>query len=462
MLIVLPSPVQEIIKRLKDKNYSAYVVGGCVRDSLLGKNPKDWDICTSATPDEIEEVFKNEKIIETGIKHGTVTVMINGVGYEITTFRSDGEYTDHRRPDRVEFVKYVKDDLARRDFTINAMAYNDKEGLIDPFSGQSDLSSGVIRCVGDPNVRFEEDALRIMRALRFASVYGFSIDKNTAKAMRRKKLLLNEIASERIRDELCKLLVGKNVLFILTVYPEIVSVILPEIVPCIGFVQNNKYHAYTVYGHIAHAVANYTGDSVILKMALLLHDIGKPYRYSVDDNGHGHFYGHAEPSAEITAKVVNRLKFDRKSQDQIIQLVKIHDDHIEPVIKNVRKWLNILGPDMIYLFIDMKRADMLAHAEGTQTERLKKLDDFQNMVKDEIKKMSCFSLKDLAISGDDLIEIGIPEGKNIGKLLNITLELVMQDKLKNEKSEILNYIKTSTEYNNKTKEAYSHAYSFST
>lgn len=456
-MIILPEDVKAIIKKLKDNHFDAYVVGGCVRDSLLGISPKDWDVCTSALPEEIERVFAEEKIIETGIKHGTVTVMINGVGYEITTFRSDGEYSDHRRPDHVDFVSDIKEDLARRDFTVNAMAYNDEEGLIDPFSGQSDLKAGVIRCVGDPNVRFEEDALRIMRALRFSSVYGFSIEKNTAKAMRYKKLLLNDIASERIRDELCKMLAGKNILFILTVFQEIVSVIIPEIIPCVGFVQNNKYHAYTVYGHIAHAVANYTGDNSVLNMALLLHDIGKPFSYFTDENGIGHFYGHAEPSAEITAKVVNRLRFDRKSQDQIILLVKIHDEQFEATKKNVRKWLNRLGPEMIFLFIEMKRADMLAHAAGTQTERLKKLDEFQKIAEEEIAEMSCFSLKDLAVSGKDLIGIGVPEGKEIGMLLNIVLDLVMQEKLKNDKEEILTYISINKNHINHLKEAFANA-----
>lgn len=439
-MIILPEDVKAIIKKMKDNHFDAYVVGGCVRDSLLGISPKDWDICTSALPEEIERVFSEEKVIETGIKHGTVTVMIDDVGYEITTFRSDGEYSDHRRPDHVNFVSDVKEDLSRRDFTINAMAYNDEEGLIDPFSGQTDLKEGVIRCVGDPNVRFEEDALRIMRALRFSSVFGFAIDKNTAKAMRTKKLLLNEIAVERIRGELCKLLAGKNVLFVLSVFQEIISVVLPEIVPCVGFAQNNKYHSYTVYGHIVHAVANYHGTDPVVNFALLLHDIGKPYCYTKDENGKGHFYGHAVPSAEIAKKVVQRMKFDKKSQDEIVLLVSIHDDQFEPTTKNVRKWLNKIGPESLLKFIEIKRADMLAHTPGTQEERLKKLDEFKGLMEEELEAANCFSLKDLAISGRDVMELGIPEGKQVGQLLNIALDKVMQNAIANERDDILNYL----------------------
>ena len=279
--ICIPRGASDVMTVLALDGFDSYVVGGCVRDSLLGLEPHDWDICTNATPNEVLRTFarRNVKIIETGIKHGTVTVCLSGAGeqYEVTTFRIDGEYSDGRHPDSVSFTPSLLEDLARRDFTMNAMAYNEVTGLIDPFGGEKALQHNEISCVGNPADRFQEDALRVMRALRFASTYGFSIEANTAAAIHQFAPHLNDIAVERIQAELCKLLLGKGVLEVLLGYSDVIAAIIPEISPCIGFDQKNRYHEYTIYDHIAHAVANYTGDDISIKVALLLHEIGRAH-----------------------------------------------------------------------------------------------------------------------------------------------------------------------------------------
>ena len=315
--IKIPKDVASIIDQLDEHGYDAYVVGGCVRDSILGRTPNDWDICTSATPDQMIAIFEDYEVIPTGLQHGTITIVINHTPYEITTFRIDGKYLDNRRPDKVSFTTDIVQDLSRRDFTMNSMAYNPKVGLVDPYNGQQDIQSKVIRCVGNADDRFNEDALRIIRALRFASVYGFEISSDTAQSIHNNAGLLNNIAVERINVELCKLLCGKGVLDILLNYSDVIATIIPEIKPCIGFNQNNRYHQYTIYDHIAHAVSNYTGQDIIVKVALLLHDIGKPLCYTEDENG-GHFYGHGEPSRDIAEEVVRRLKFDNYTQKNVI------------------------------------------------------------------------------------------------------------------------------------------------
>ena len=439
--IALPSGAENIIVRLHKFNYKAYVVGGCVRDSILGKTPNDWDICTDATPDKVIEVFADYRIIPTGLKHGTVTIMVNDVPYEITTFRIDGDYSDNRRPDNVEFTTDIVEDLSRRDFAINAMAYNPMAGLIDPFNGLSDIQNKLIRCVGNANDRFNEDALRIMRALRFASTYGFVISEDTSTAIHCNKMLLNNIAKERINTELCKLLYGKGVLEILLNYSDIISTIIPEIKPCIGFNQNNRYHQYTVYDHIAHAVANYTGSDIVVKVALLLHDIGKPTCYTEDENG-GHFHGHGVPSSKIAKEVVDRLRFDNCSQRSIVELVLYHDAIIEPTTKVVKRWLNKIGEQQLWRLLDIRMADILAHSEGTRESRVERCIAIKNIAKDIIASRQCFQLKDMAVNGNDVIAAGISQGKQIGETLNWLLNMVINGEVKNDKDELLNLVCT--------------------
>ena len=434
--IIIPFGASTIIDTLNSHGFEAYIVGGCVRDSILGLTPKDWDICTEATPQEVESCFDGYRIIETGLKHGTVTVVMGDGQYEVTTFRTDGVYSDNRRPDSVEFVKDIREDLARRDFTVNAMAYNPSLGLVDPFGGQSDLAAGCISCVGNADDRFNEDALRVMRALRFASVYGFTIADETAEAVHRNASLLNNIAVERITTELCKLLCGKGCLDLLLNYSDVITTIIPELTPCVGFDQNNRYHQYTIYDHIAHAVSNYTGADVTTKVALLLHDIGKPQCYTEDENG-GHFYGHGIPGKEIAEQVVDRLRFDGVTQKDVAELVLFHDSLIEPTPKAVRRWLNKVGETQLYRLLDMHTADALAHTAGMQQSRVDKCVEIRKIVDDIITSEQCFSLKHLKINGKDIISLGVPEGPVVGMILQGLLCRVIDEQVVNERDALI-------------------------
>lgn len=371
------------------------------------------------------------RTIDTGLKHGTITVDMERSGkFEVTTFRIDNHYSDGRHPDSVDFTEDIYLDLARRDFTINAMAFN-QAGLIDPYHGREDLENKVIRCVGNPNDRFNEDALRILRALRFASTYGFQIEEKTKESIHKNKDNLNNISAERIQSELCKMLCGKGVLGVLLEFSDVISTVIPELKPCIGFAQNNPYHQYDVYGHIAHAVANYTGSDVSVKVALLLHDIGKPQCYVEDERG-GHFYGHNIPGHDIADSVMHRLRFDNKTINEVLELVLYHDAVIEPTVKTVRRWLNKIGEERFQQLLCVRMADILAHAENTQESRIVRCQALRQIVDDVIAKEQCFSLKDMKMSGKDIIAMGIPEGVRIGEILNALLDEVISGELPNE------------------------------
>lgn len=432
--ITIPPGAAEIIAVLKSNSFDAYIVGGCVRDSLLGRTPKDWDICTSAKPYEIIQCFQNRRIIETGLKHGTVAVVIDDNQYEVTTFRVDGKYSDNRHPDSVQYVSSLETDLARMDFTINAMAYNDDAGLIDPFGGASDIKKQTISCVRNPDDRFREDALRIMRALRFASVYGFSIDEDTARSIHQNRSLLHNIAAERITEELSKLICGEGVLNVLLAFSDVMATIIPELEPCIGFNQNNKYHCYTIYDHIAAAVANSTGDDLVVRMALLLHDIGKPCCYTEDENG-GHFHGHGVFSHDLAEKSLSRFRFDNKTRDAILELVLYHDALIEPTPKTIRRWLNRIGFEQLNRWLRIRVADIKAHTPGTQSDRILKCADIEAIMINEVSH--CFSLKDLQINGRDVMALGVPEGKQVGFILNKLLNAVINGDIANNKSQLV-------------------------
>ena len=323
MNIIIPKDVEKIIEHLNSAGYEAYVVGGCVRDSIMEKTPHDWDICTSATPEVVKSLFSHTT--DYGMKHGTITVFADKEGYEITTFRAETDYSDHRHPDTVEFVADLKSDLSRRDFTINALAYNNKLQLIDMFNGLDDIRNQTIRCVGNADERFKEDAVRILRALRFAATVGFDIEDKASEAIHYNVHLLKYIAEERKRDELMKLLGGNYTTKILLEYSDVIAEVIPEIQLCVGFNQNNRYHCYDVYEHMVHAVEN--GITPIEKFALLIHDIGKPHCYTENKNG-GHFYGHPAISEEIAKDVVTHLKFDNDSKKAVLELVKYHDIEI--------------------------------------------------------------------------------------------------------------------------------------
>lgn len=435
----LPLGAAFIIDPLQENGFEAYVVGGCVRDRLLGRVPKDWDICTSASPQQVIEVFGDKRVIETGLQHGTVTIVMPDGLYEVTTFRVDGAYSDNRHPDEVKFVKSLEKDLARRDFTINAMAYNDRRGLVDPFGGEKDLADGVIRCVGDAAARFHEDGLRLMRALRFASKYGFRIEDGTAEAMHKCSHLLKNIAVERINTELCRLLCGKSVLQVLLDYPDVITEIIPEMKPCVGFRQNNKYHEYNVYDHIAHAVSNYTGEDNVVNVTLLLHDIGKPNCYTEDERG-GHFYGHGVVSRDIAEGVLTKLRFDNQTKADVLELVLFHDSVIEPTQKTVRRWLNKIGPEQFYRLLEVRMADILAHSKDTQASRIERCNALRTIVGDILEQQQCYTVKDLAVNGYDVMQSGVPEGKEVGAALNEILDKVIGGELENERSALLEYL----------------------
>lgn len=370
------------------------------------------------------------RTIDTGLKHGTITVDMERSGkFEVTTFRIDNHYSDGRHPDSVDFTESIYLDLARRDFTINAMAFN-QAGLIDPYHGRVDLENKVIRCVGNPDDRFNEDALRILRALRFASTYGFQIEDKTKESIHRNKDNLNNISAERIQSELCKMLFGEGILEVLLEFSDVITTVIPELKPCIGFQQNNPYHQYEVYEHIAHAVANYTGTDISVKVALLLHDIGKPYCYTEDEKG-GHFYGHAVPSKDISEEVLNRLRFDNKTKGEVLDLVLYHDSLIEPTTKTVKRWLNKIGEHRLSQLIDVRLADIYAHAEGTQESHIKRCNDIKAIMEGVIKQEQCFSIKDLAINGKDIMSFGVPEGKIVGDTLQFILNMVISGDIEN-------------------------------
>lgn len=441
MNIKLPTEVEYILKLINKAGYEAYIVGGCVRDSILNRQPHDWDICTSAKPDKIIEIFSDFKVIETGLQHGTVTVMINHTPYEITTYRIDGKYSDNRRPDSVEFTTSLEDDLSRRDFTINAMVYSPEKGLIDPFHGMYDIKEKVIRCVGNPSYRFQEDALRILRAMRFSIQLNFQIAKSTYEAMIENKKLINNVSAERINSELVKMLdANKSICNHFNRCRDIIAEFIPEFVPCFDFNQNNPYHIYDVYNHILHAVDNYVGDDIKVKFALLLHDIGKPSCYTEDSNG-GHFIGHGMKSFDITNDVLKRLKFDNDTMNSVTELVLYHDSTIEPTSKTVKRWLNKIGEVQFKRLLEIRTADMRAHSNVNLDSRLEKQNLLYEVLENVLDAEQCFTIKDLAVSGKDLIEVGYKQGKQLGAALQGLLDCVIADEVENDNIKLLELAK---------------------
>lgn len=432
----IPEEPKRLMKMLLDAGYEAFAVGGCVRDSLLGKTPHDWDICTNALPDQMKQVFEGYRIIDTGLKHGTLTVLLENP-YEITTYRKDGDYSDHRHPDQVEFVSSLKEDLSRRDFTINAMAANINGEIIDYFDGQYDLLNQKIMCVGDPEQRFEEDALRILRAMRFSARYGFDIERKTAMAMCSKKDLLKEIAAERIGSEFLQIMSGRSY-WLLEKFTEIFEVIIPEITPSIGFQQNNPHHCYDVWGHTVEAVRVCHANTVVA-IACLYHDLGKPFCYSEDENGIGHFYGHAASSAEIAEKSLRNLRLESKLIADVVQLVASHDRVLEPKKNIVRRCLNKFGGTQFMNLVYLQAADKLAQRmdHSQRGNQMTRVSQFYRMMEEIKQDQDCFSLKDLAVNGKDLMQLGFPQDKSLGNALNTLLELVMDDKIENDKEKLL-------------------------
>lgn len=430
--ICIPKEVKHVLELLTNAGFEAYAVGGCVRDSLLGKTPHDWDICTSARPDQMKETFSGFYILDTGLKHGTLTVILKNP-YEITTYRKDGGYSDHRHPDSVEFVSDLKEDLTRRDFTINAMAADSNGNITDYFNGYDDLTCGRIKCVGNAAQRFEEDALRILRAIRFAARYGFEIEQETADAMYQKRSLLGKIAAERIGSELLQI-ISSQCGSLLEEFTPVFEVIIPEITPSIGFVQNNPYHDWDVWTHTIKTIEACAGDLTV-KLACLYHDLGKPYCYSEDENGVGHFYGHAVISAELAEKSMRKLRLKSQLISDVVQLVSSHDRFLKPTRAIVRRCLNKLGEAQFFNLVYLQNADKSSQRTGAEPPP--EIRQFKSIV-DEIKNQNdCFSLKALAVNGRDLISLGFVPGKALGEALNCLLELVMDDKIENDKAALL-------------------------
>ncbi len=429
-MIQIPEYALIVINRLEDYGFEAYVVGGCVRDSLMGREPADWDVCTNATPEEVLRVFRRFPVIKTGLQHGTVTVRAMQQNVEVTTFRLDGAYSDNRHPDAVTFVSQVQQDLARRDFTINAMAYSPARGLVDAFGGQEDLAAGLIRCVGEPDERFNEDGLRILRALRFAARFGFSIERETAYSIRRNRHLLDNISVERIFKELKGILCGAGVLDILLAFPEVFATIIPELEPTVGFEQHNPYHLYDVWTHTVHAVAAVRADEV-LRLTMLLHDIGKPGRFILDELGHGHFYGHPDLSAEMTRGILERLKSDNATLDTVVTLVREHDVSMPTTRPGMRRLVSKLGEERVPLLFEVRAADQAAHSELKREQNMQELRHARLLFEEVCEEAHAFTVRDLAINGHLLMEMGLRPGPGIRRVLEQLLAEVQDEALEN-------------------------------
>ncbi len=436
MKILLPNEVKIIINELNKNNFEAFAVGGCVRDSLLGIVPNDWDICTDATPAQMIKCFKKYKTFDSGIKHGTVSIVINNKVYEVTTYRIDGNYADNRRPDSVLFTKDIMTDLARRDFTVNAMAYNEKSGLVDPFSGRLDLKNKIIKCVNDPDTRFNEDALRILRALRFASVYNFKIDKETAAAVHKNAELLSHIASERIASEFNKLLCGNGAESILNDYRDVVAVFIPEIIPTFDYEQHTKHHNRDLWHHTTYSVIS-VENSLLLRMTMLLHDLGKPRACKCDDDGTCHYKPHPKYSAETAEIILKRLKYPADFIKTCVTLIKFHDVRFNSSKHRLRHVMNAIGSENVELLLKIQRADITAQSEYKHAEKIEKLNRACQSYNQILYDNDCFTLKQLNINGNDIKNIGVAQGDKIGKILKMLLSLVMEDKLENEKSALI-------------------------
>lgn len=445
-----PKGARYIIKQLNKYGYEAYIVGGCVRDSLLGKEPNDWDITTSAKPDEVKSVFR--RTIDTGIEHGTVTVLLDKDyepnSFEVTTYRVDGEYRDHRRPVGVEFTASLEEDLKRRDFTINAMAYNDETGVVDIFGGMQDLEDGIVRCVGNPSERFDEDALRILRAVRFAAGLGFSIDEATMAAMKEQACYLSDISAERIQVELTKLITSPNPDRIVTAYElGITAVVLPEFDRMMQTLQNTPYHKYTVGMHTVHAMENIP-PTPILRYSALLHDVGKPDTKTTDEKGVDHFLGHPDVSEKLARKILKRLRLDNNTIESVCRLVLYHDfgrTGIKP--KTFRRFVSKIGIENMEDYLKLVKADLAAQSDYMAEKKYKIYDELTALYECALEESQCFTKKELLIGGRDLLELGVGQGREIGRILDRLLDMVLEEPGLNDRETLLNLAKRMLEVN---------------
>ena len=436
--MLLPNEIDLCLSLLNQNGYSAYVVGGAVRDHLVGRQINDYDVCTDALPNEVEGVFHDYRVIETGIKHGTVTVLVGPSSVEITTFRTDGSYSDGRHPDSVDFTRDIVKDLSRRDFTVNAIAYSPIEGYIDPFCGIGDISSKVIRCVGDPTRRFSEDALRILRALRFSATLGFTINNETSNAILTLKNNLSLVSKERVRDEIKKLICGKDMFRVMNDYRDIMALIIPDISATFDYNQNNPHHDFDLYTHIVKTVSNLPCDPT-LRFSGLLHDIAKPITESKDNNGISHFYAHAHHSAEMAEKILRDLRFSNVEIKRIVTLIRHHDGVIEETESAVSRKLSKIGKDLYFDLLDLQRADNASQKLNTSL-RTEHNESLRKIANDILSKEPCLSLSDLALNGNDMIDMGY-KGKEIGKALTLLFNAVLNGEVKNTKKDLSEYIR---------------------
>lgn len=447
MQLFMPENVKMIINKLQDAGYEAYAVGGCVRDSYLGINPNDWDITTSALPNQVKAIFR--RTIDVGIQHGTVKIMVGDEGYEVTTYRIDGEYEDGRHPKKVTFTASLEEDLKRRDFTINAMAYSEKTGIIDLFDGIKDLENGIIKAVGNPYERFSEDALRILRALRFSAKFSFEIEDKTKEAIRELAPTLSKISAERIREELEKLIMSDNPDRLIWAYElGVTNVFFPEWDEMMTCKQNTPYHMYDVGRHTIKAM-EYLRDEYgdlsldekrILRIATMLHDIGKPLAKTTDKDGVDHFKGHPEKGAEMAKAIMKRLKYDNDTLNKVCVLVKYHDDRPALTLPKVRKMMVKVGVELMPVFLILKKVDFLAHSNYLYKEREDQILGLEKLYNQIIDNNDCLSIKDLAVNGKDLIEAGIPAGPLLGQKLEEMFELVLQNPAKNTREDLMKLV----------------------
>lgn len=435
MQIQLPDKVSEIIGRLAAAGYEAYAVGGCIRDSVLGRAPNDWDITTSAKPEEVKQLFS--RTIDTGIKHGTVTIMLDREGFEVTTYRIDGDYEDGRHPKEVTFTACLEEDLKRRDFTINAMAYNEQSGLVDIFGGMQDIQQNVVRCVGDAQERFAEDALRMLRAVRFSAQLGYQIEGGTKAAIREMAPNLKLISAERIQSELVKLVTSPHPDYLRMAYETgITKQILPEFDLCMETAQNNPHHCYSVGEHILHSMQEIEADKV-LRLGMLFHDIGKPQTLTIDEDGITHNKGHADVGEKMTKDILHRLKFDNDTLDKVTKIVRYHDQEIGLTESGVRRAVSHMGEDIFPMLFAVRRADILAQSDYLREEKMRKLAQLKELYEGIRQRKECISLKNLAVTGSDLIALGMSPGRKIGELLQELLDLVLENPEYNTREELL-------------------------
>lgn len=440
-MVDIPGPVREILETLETAGHRAWCVGGCVRDALLGRTPEDWDVTTAARPEETMALF-GDRAVPTGLRHGTVTIRTAAGGVEVTTLRRDGAYRDHRRPESVTFTDSLEEDLRRRDFTVNALALDPAGELQDPLGGREDLAAGVLRCVGDPDRRFDEDALRILRGARFAAQLGFAVHPDTAAAIHRNRELLGDIAPERIWTELKKLVAGDRAAEVLRAYPDVIGVFWPEVLPMVGFDQRNRHHCYDVWEHTLHALAAVKPETE-LRLAMLLHDVGKPNCFTVDKQGNGHFYGHPAESARLAAEMLRRLRADRAATETVVRLVSWHDRNIPRTRPGVARALAALGERDLRRLLDVKRADNLAQAPDYRFLQ-GEIDRAEAILDQLLAEGACVSLGQLAVNGRDLLAMGL-SGPAVGRALRTLLDAVLEERLPNERAALLAAARNDTE-----------------